>query len=257
MTLRALIVDDEPLAREKLRTLLGHEGDVEVVGECGDGLQAVASIERLAPDLVFLDVQMPEIDGFGVLEAIPRRRLPAIIFVTAYDRYALKAFEVHALDYLLKPFDRERFHGALDRARAELIGREGNGGAMGRRLLELLEQLHEERAYTSRFVVRESGRVYFVRVDEIEWIEAAGNYARIHVGPRDHLLRETMKMLEARLDPEKFLRIHRSMIVNVERIRQLEPSFHGEYEIVLASGARVTSSRGYSDRLKRLIGKSG
>ena len=252
MTLRALIVDDEPLARERIRSLLARESDVEVVGECGDGAGAVAAIERLGPDLVFLDVQMPEVDGFEVLEAIPRAKLPAVIFVTAYDRYALKAFEVHALDYLLKPFDRERFQRALDRARAE-VSRDASGGPVARRLLELLGSLEAQRKHAARLVVRESGRVFFLRVDEIDYIEAAGNYARVHVGKQSHLLRETMKTLEHRLDPARFVRIHRSTIANVDRIRQLQSIFRGDCVVVLADGTRLASGRGYSERLKRLV----
>ena len=251
-SIRALIVDDEPLARERVRTLLAAERDVELVGECGDGAEAVAAIERLAPDLVFLDVQMPEVDGFEVLQAIPAARLPAVIFVTAYDRYALKAFEVHALDYLLKPFDRERFGLALDRARGE-FARGDASGPIAKRLLELLEGLKSERRYAPRLVVRESGRVFFLDVAEIDWIEAVGNYARLHVGKRSHLLRETMKALESRLDPERFVRLHRSSIVNVERIRIVETTRRGDHGVVLADGTHLAASRGYAERLRKLM----
>jgi len=250
--LRALIVDDEPLARERVRTLLADESDVEVVGECADGGEAVAAIERLAPDLVLLDVQMPGVDGFEVLDAIPDARLPAVIFITAYDRYALRAFEVHALDYLLKPFDRERFGIALDRARRELA-RDEASEPVARRLLALLESIRAERRYPARLVVREAGRVFFLSVPEIDWIEAVGNYARIHVGKRSHLLRETMKSLERRLDPDRFVRLHRSRIANVERIRQLEANRRGDLVVVLADGTQLPSSRGYTERLRRLI----
>ena len=250
--IRALIVDDEPLARERVRTLLAGEADIELVGECGDGAEAVAAIERLTPDLLFLDVQMPEVDGFEVLEALPGPRLPAVIFITAYDRYALRAFDVHALDYLLKPFDRERFGLALDRARTELARPEA-GVSVTRRVLELLESFRSERRHAARLVVRESGRVFFLRAAEIDWIEAVGNYARLHVGPRSHLLRETMKALESRLDPEQFVRIHRSRIANVERIRQLESSRRGDYVVVLSDGTHLASGRGYTERLQRLI----
>ena len=252
--LRVLVVDDEPLARERVRTLLASETDVEVVGECADGAEAVAAIERLAPDLVLLDVQMPGVDGFDVLDAIPGDRLPAVIFVTAYDRYALKAFEVHALDYLLKPFDRERFGLALDRARRELARNEV-GGAAGHRLLALLEGIRVERRYPARLVVREAGRVFFLSVAEIDWIEAVGNYARIHVGKRSHLLRETMKSLERRLDPDRFVRLHRSSIANVDRIRRLESNRRGDVAVVLADGTQLASSRGYTERLRRLIAR--
>jgi len=250
VSLRVLIVDDEPLAREKLRTLLANEADIEVLGECPDGARALEAIEAHAPDLVFLDVQMPEVDGFAVLDAIDPERMPAVVFVTAYDQYALKAFEVHALDYLLKPFDRGRFHSALDRARSE-IARRADAAAAQRRLHALLDGLGRRRH--DRLIVRESGRVYFVRADEIDWIESAGNYARIHVGGRSHLLRETMKALADRLDPAEFVRIHRGTIVRIDRIRRLESGPHGEYVVVLADATQLTSSRSYSEELQRLI----
>lgn len=255
--LTALIVDDEPLARERIRTLLADEPDIDVVGECADGREAVAAISRRAPDLLFLDVQMPEIGGFEVLEAIGPDRVPAVIFVTAFDRHALRAFEVHALDYLLKPFDRERFHKAIERARGDLAsGQRAARGAIEPRLLALLEEFESSRKRVERLVIKSGGRVFFLRVGELDWIEAQGNYARLHVGRESHLLRETMKALESRLDPEGFVRIHRSVIVNVDRILELHPSFHGEYVITLVGGHRLTSSRGYSERLHQLLGRA-
>jgi two-component system LytT family response regulator len=250
--LRVLIVDDEPLAREKLRTLLQKEPDVEIAGECRDGAEAVTAIARITPDLVFLDVQMPEVDGFGVLEALPPRALPAVIFVTAYDRYALKAFEVHALDYLLKPFDRARFQKALFRARAELE-RDRRGGALDQRLRALLKDLNQKRPYAQRLVIREAGRVFFLRVEELDWIEAAGNYARLHAGGDTHLMRETMKALETRLDPDRFVRIHRAAIVNLDRVKELRPGFRGEYVVVLKGGREIISSRSQSERIRALL----
>jgi len=252
MSLRVLIVDDEALAREKLRTLLQGELDIELVGECGDGAAAVSAIGRLAPDLVFLDVQMPEVDGFGVLEALGPRTLPAVIFVTAYDKYALRAFEVRALDYLLKPFDRARFHKALARARTELE-RDRHGGALDRRLRTLLEDVTGQRRYARRLVIRDAGRVFFLRVEELDWIEAAGNYARLHVGGDTHLMRETMKALEARLDPDSFVRIHRAAIVNLDRVKELRSRFRGEYNVVLKDGREIASSRTQSERLRALL----
>jgi two-component system LytT family response regulator len=249
-TLRAVIVDDEPLARERLRTLLAEEPDIALIAECADGATAVTTIARERPDLVFLDVQMPECSGFDVLAALPRDLRFGLIFVTAYDRYALEAFEVHALDYLLKPFDRERFQRALGRMR-EQWAREERAAGLEQRLLSLLEA-HDARKGAERIMVRSRGRVFFLRTDAIDWIEAAGNYARVHVGREDHLLRETMKALETRLDPGLFVRIHRSAIVNVERIQELRPSFHGEYVVRLAGGTELTSSRGYSEGLRRL-----
>jgi len=219
--IRVLIVDDEPLARQRLRALVEAEPDLVVAGECGDGRQAVEAIRAHKPDLLFLDVRMPELDGFGVLEALAEEPRPAVIFVTAYDRFALKAFEVNALDYLLKPFDHERFAKALERAR-KLIGR-AQSEDVNQQLRTLLEDARGGRKYLDRVVIKSAARVFFLRVDEIDWVEAAGNYLKLHAGGEEHLLRETMGNLEARLDPTRFLRIHRSTIVNIERIRELQP----------------------------------
>ena len=248
--MRCLIVDDEPLARERLRGLLRDERDVEIAAECADGRKAVAAILKLEPDLVFLDVQMPGLDGFGVLEALPPESIPAVIFVTAYDQYALRAFDAQALDYLLKPFDRERFQKALARAREQL--RKRQAGTLEPRLLALLEQLEERKPYLERLVIKSAGRVYFLRTSEVDWIEAEGNYVRLHTGKEAHLLRETMNHLETRLDPQRFLRIHRSTIVNIERIKELHPWFKGEHVVILRDGARLTLGRAYRDRLKRI-----
>jgi two-component system LytT family response regulator len=251
--MRTLIVDDEPLARERLRTLIQQEPDIEVIGEAADGKQAVNAIAEHAPDLIFLDIQMPVIDGFGVLQAITDRPLPAIVFVTAYDQYALQAFEVHALDYLLKPFTARRFQKALQRARTELKRENGDDSPVERRLLNLLDDLGGERRYTRRIVVKSSGRIHFVKVDEIDWVEAEGNYVRLHIGASSHLLRETMKGMEAALDPERFIRIHRSTIVNTERIKELQPLFHGEYAVLLYDGTRLVASRGPENRLRKML----
>jgi len=250
--IRTLIVDDEPLARERLRALLGGEGDVEVVGECANGKTAVEAIESLKPDLVFLDVQMPVLDGLGVVEAVGAEEMPAVIFVTAYDRYALRAFEVHALDYLLKPFDRPRFQQAVQRAREQL--QRHKSAELNERLVALLEDSQTNRKPQDRLVIKAGGRVFFLKTEEIDWIEAAGNYARIHVGKESHLLRETMSALETRLDPEKFLRIHRSTIVNIERIQELQPWFHGDYVVILRDGTQLTLSRGYRQKIQEVFG---
>ncbi len=252
--IRALIVDDEPLARERIRTLLTGEPEIEVVGECGDGHKAVAAIRRHAPDLLFLDVQMPELDGFGVLQELGAQPLPVVVFVTAYDKYALRAFEVHALDYLLKPFDRERFYKTLTRARAQI--RQEKSGEVSERILALLADLKGAPKHLERLVIKSGGRVFFLRTEEIDWIEAAGNYVRLHTGGEEHLLRETMSKLEAQLDPGKFLRIHRSTIVNLERIQELQPAFHGDYVVLLRDGTRLTLSRSYRDKLQEVLGKS-
>jgi len=253
VSIRALVVDDEPLARQRLCRLLQEEPDVEIVGECADGGDAVATIRARRPDLIFLDVQMPVLDGFGVLEALGGDPLPAVIFVTAYDRYALRAFEYNALDYLLKPFDRERFRKALERARSHLGPDKEADRA--EQLLGAVEEFKSEGKALERLVIKSSGRVFFLRVEEIDWIEAAGNYVRLHVGKEAHLLRDTMSSLEARLDPKRFLRIHRSTMVNIERIQELQPLFHGDYVVILRNGAQLNLSRGYRQRLQEVFGK--
>jgi two-component system LytT family response regulator len=250
---RVLIVDDEPLARERLRMLLQDEQGIDVVGEAGDAATAAESIAALSPDLVFLDVQMPGATGFDVISAVGADKMPMVIFVTAYDRYALRAFEVHALDYLLKPFDRDRFRHALGRARRQLDGR--SSGDLERRLLAIVNDLKPSHGRVDRFVVKAGGRVFFVRADEIDWIEAAGNYVKLHVGNDTHLFRETMNAVEARLDADMFFRIHRSHIVNIERIRELQPWFNGEYVVFLKNGTRLTLSRGYREKLQERVGR--
>jgi two-component system LytT family response regulator len=252
--IRALIVDDEPLARERIRRFLARESDIELVGECSDGREAVESIRRLRPDLVFLDIQIPERDGFGVLEEIGAEELPSVIFVTAYDRYAIKAFDFHALDYLLKPYTGERFRRSVERAREQL--QRSKGGHIDERLISLLEHLKAEQKYLERLMVKTAGRVFFLRTDEIDWIEAEGNYVRLHVGREAHLLRETMNRLASRLDPEKFLRIHRSTLVHIERIKELQPMFGGEYTVVLRDGTQLTLSRSHRDKLLELFENS-
>jgi two-component system LytT family response regulator len=251
MTIRTLIVDDEPLARERLRTLLAAEPDVALVGECGDGQEAVRAIEEHQPDLVFLDIQMPELDGFGVLASIKPPRLPEVIFVTAFNQHALRAFEVHALDYLLKPFDRERFQTALERARTRLA--QARSGELNQKLTALLAEIRPEPKTTDRLAVKTSGKVLFVKTSDIDWIEAADNYVSLHVGAESHLLRETMGALEARLDPKQFLRISRSTIVNLERVKELQPMFHGDYTVILRNGTRLGLSRNYRDKLQALM----
>jgi two-component system, LytTR family, response regulator len=251
MTIRVCIADDEPLARERIRTLLEHEPDVRVVSECADGAEAIAEIQRERPDLVFLDVQMPVVDGFGVLRALDDEMIPSVIFVSAHDQYALQAFDVHALDYLLKPFNSHRFRKALSRARLEILKDQPAG--VSQRLLSLLEELQNGRKPQERLVLKTAGRVSFLKVDEIDWIEAEGNYVRLHVGATSHLLRETMKGMEAKLDSTRFLRIHRSTIVNADRIKELQPLFHGEYAVILRDGTRLTASRGPDNKLRRFL----
>jgi two-component system LytT family response regulator len=251
--MRTLVVDDEPLARERLRSLLQSEPDVEFLGECANGREAVEAIKNLKPDLLFLDVQMPVLDGLGVVEEIGAEQMPAVVFVTAYDRYALRAFEIHALDYLLKPFDRERFQQALRRARERV--QQTRSADVSERLVALLEDGGRGGPKPAeRLVIKTGGRVFFVKTEDVDWIEAAGNYARVHVGTEAHLLRETMNALEERLDAEKFLRIHRSTIVNIERIQELQPWFHGDYVVILHDGTQLTLSRGYRQKIQELFG---
>ena len=252
--IRAIIVDDEPLSRRGIRAHLKEERDVLIIAECGNGREAVRVIEEQAPDLIFLDVQMPELDGFGVLAAINVEVMPAIIFVTAYDQYALRAFEVHALDYLLKPFDTERFSRALERARAQIERRSISD--LSHRLQSLIDDLKTNQKYTERLVIKSAGRIFFLGVEEIDWVEAADNYVCLHTGSDTHLLRETMNSLESRLDPAEFLRVQRSTMINVRRIKELHPLFRGEYEIVLLDGTRLASGRGYRDRLHELFGNA-
>lgn len=246
-----MIVDDEELARDRVASLLAEQADVEIVGTCADGPSAVEAIERQRPDLVFLDVQMPGMDGFEVLASLDREHVPAVVFVTAHDAHAIRAFEIHALDFLLKPFDQARFEKALERARAQIA--RAAAPAIDSRLAQLLEELREERKYPERLIVKSSGRVFFVRTEDIDWVEASGNYVKIHTKGEGHLIRESMKNMEAKLDPKTFVRIHRSAIVNIDRIKELEPWFHGEYVVILRDGTRLTASRVFSDRLSAAI----
>lgn len=234
--IRAAIVDDEPLGRSRIRELLEHEGDIDVVAECGDARSATALIPVKRPDLLFLDVQMPRGSAFSILERLAGGHPPATIFVTAHHEYAARAFDFNAVDYLLKPFDRARFRASLDKAR-RLIGR-GEPG--------------EEQQ--SRFAVRTADRIYIVRIDEVDWIESAGNYVRLHAGSRTHLFRDSLMHFEQRLDLRRFVRIHRSTIVNVDRIAQLEPAFRREHIITLRDGTRLTLSAPYRKRLQAIVG---
>ena len=251
MQIRTLIVDDEPLARDRVKRFLRDEDDVEVLGECGNGLEAVEAIAREKPDLVFLDIQMPEKNGFEVIKSLHTKRLPTIIFVTAYDQYALQAFEVHALDYLLKPFNRERIKRALGRAREHIEHK--RLGNMDERLNSLLADLRVEKKYLDRLVVKAVGRVFFLKTDEVDWIEAAGNYVKLHIGRDSHMIRETMNGIEAKLDPAKFLRIHRSTVVNIDRIKELHPMFSGDYAVILRNGTELALSRNYRERFTELF----
>ena len=254
MKIKTLIVDDEPLARDKVKRFLRDEDDVEIVGECGNGKEALAAIKKLSPDLVFLDIQMPEMNGFQVLQSVGAAQMPAVIFATAYDQYAIQAFDVHALDYLLKPFNRERFRRAVERVREQISTNDAD--SLDKRLRALIADLKTEKKYLERLVIKSVGRVFFLKTKEIDWIEAAGNYVKLHVGRESHMLRETMNGLESKLDPDKFLRIHRSTLVNIDRIKEPHPLFSGDYTVMLQNGAELTLSRSYRDRLLELFEKS-
>jgi two-component system LytT family response regulator len=245
MNIRALIVDDEPLARKSIKRLLADEQDISVSGECGTGCEAIKLIQEASPDLLFLDIQMPEIDGFEVLHSIDVEQMPSVIFITAFDEHALKAFEVHALDYLLKPFKQERFKQALQRARAQLA--EGGARETAPGLTALLTKLRAEQSRLNRFMVKGSNRIVFVKATEVDWIESAANYALLHVGDKTHIVRETMHALELKLCPKTFQRISRSTIVNLERIKELQPMGKGQYVIILTTGKQLTMSRGIRD----------
>jgi two-component system LytT family response regulator len=250
MNIRTLIVDDESLARDRLRQLLEAEAGIEIVGECSDGSEAVAAIRKTTPDLVFLDIQMPELDGFGVLEAIGGQPMPVIVFVTAYDKFALRAFEVHAVDYLLKPFDRDRFQVALRHATEQ--ARNKAAGLHLEPQAAVLTQLRPPTKPLDRLAVKSGAHIVWVLLDEIDWIESADNYAELHVGSKSHLLRETLNALEERLPAEKFVRISRSAMVNPLRIKELRRMLYGGYEITLINGATLTLSRRYRDKLPLL-----
>jgi len=251
---RVLIVDDEPLARKRIRRMLGGEPDMSVVGECADGLTAVSAIKGLNPDLVFLDVQMPEMNGLEVIRAIGPRRLPALVFVTAYDTYALQAFEAEALDYLLKPFDSLRFRETLQRVRRRL-------GEDRDRLSEQISQMASRFGagpqYLQRLLVKMEDRMILVNVEEVDWLEAAGNYVCVHAGRQSHIVRDSLSHLESSLDPGRFARIHRSALVNMSRIRELRPHWHGDYRIILHSGQVLPLSRRYREALTEKLGIRG
>jgi two-component system, LytTR family, response regulator len=247
--IRALVVDDEPVARSHLRALLEDRGDVHVVDECGDGRTAVDRIRSLTPDLVLLDVQMPELDGLGVVRLIGADQMPPVVFVTAHDQHAVDAFEVHALDYVLKPVHRARFNGAIDRV-ISLI-RSGTPGNRSRLLAEAMERLAP--AGSERVAIKSGDRVLYLRIADIDWIEAADDLVRLHVGKAIHEHRATMTQIEQRLPPSKFLRIHRSTIVNVERIREFQPWFQGDWILVLADGTRLQSGKSFRKRIRELM----
>jgi two-component system LytT family response regulator len=256
MTLRVVVADDEPIGRQRLTRLLQAEPDTEVVAACADGEEAVEAIREHTPDLVLLDIQMPRLDGFEVVAALGQAHQPAVIFVTAHDQYAVRAFEIHAFDYLLKPVDQDRLREAMGWALSAT--RRGPQGSGTRRILTLLEELNaRDRARgRDRLVVRTPERAIFLRTETIDWIEAAGKFVHLHVGRATHALRESMAELEQELDPTRFLRISRSVIVNLDRIQEVQPWFQGDYVLILSDGTRLTSTRGYRENMRRLLGRS-
>jgi two-component system LytT family response regulator len=248
MSIRVLVVDDEALARKRIVDLLQQDSDVQIVGEVSNGAEALQLMQQEPPDLVFLDVQMPEGDGFELLEALGLENMPAVILVTAYDKYALKAFDIQAVDYLLKPFSENRFRQALQRAKEQISKNQQNVPGV-----KVLLQGTNGKKYPSRLVIKSSGKVLFIRTSEIDYVEAAGNYLSIAVGKESHLIRDTMQNFETRLDPEHFIRIHRSTVVNIDRVRELQPLFGGEYAVILRDGRQLTLSRTYRMRVQQLL----
>ena len=252
--IRTLIVDDERLARQKVRTLLADENDIEVVGECANGIEAVAAVRRYKPDLLLLDVEMPGADGFEVLQRLRSERLPMVVFVTAHDEYAVQAFEVEAVDYVMKPFDRRRFHDAVRRAKRHL---DEQGNEWEERILRLLERVvraGDPRKRLEHFAVKSRDRTFLLGVSDVDWIEAQGKYVRLHSGGAGYLLRESISDIEERLDSRKFLRIHRGTIVNVKRIQEMHHGFGGGMFVVLRDGTKLTMSRRYRARIREATG---
>lgn len=252
--IRTVIIDDVPLARERLKRCLAGDSEIEIVGECDNGQKAVTDIRSLAPDLIFLDVEMPALDGFGVLEALREKRAPAVIFVTAYNEYAIKAFEVNALDYLLKPVDCERLSKAVERAKSRLaqVTRKDDFDS---RVRAMLEDIKTGSKYVKRLTIKLTGRTILLPTDEIDWIETHGNYLKIYAGRESHLIRGTMQALETKLDPEKFVRVHRSAIVNVEKIKEMYPRSNGDQDLVLRNGQQLMLSRSYRDKFFAALGE--
>jgi two-component system LytT family response regulator len=256
MTVRVVVADDEPIGRQRLIRLLQAEPDTEVVAACADGEEAVEAIREHLPDVVLLDIQMPQLDGFEVVAALGEAQQPSVIFVTAHDQYALRAFEVRAFDYLLKPVEADRLRLAMDRATT--TQQRSAQGSVTRRILTLLEEINarERGRGRDRLVVRTPERAFFLRADSVDWIEAAGKVVHLHVGRTVHALRESMAELEQELDPTRFVRVSRSVIVNLDRIQEIQPWFQGDYVLILADGTRLTSTRGYRDNMRKLLGRS-
>jgi two-component system LytT family response regulator len=250
MSIKALIVDDEPLARDRIREMLKEHPEIEVIGEARNGKEAIDSIATHNPDLVFLDVQMPDLDGFDVLQNLNVKQIPLIIFVTAYDQHALRAFDVHAVDYLTKPFDRKRFAEAIAQAKVFMKGAKEPDTA---RILSMLQELRSGSRYLERFAVKNGETVFFVRAEDVDAIEAQGNYVRLSVANSSHLLRDTLNNIESQINPRRFVRIHRRTIVNIDRVKEVQTWARGEYRVVLSTGARYTLSRGYRQHFEKVV----
>jgi two-component system LytT family response regulator len=251
--IRVLVADDELLARKFIRRMLKQDPEVDIIAECSNGAEAVATIRKEKPDLVFLDVQMPEMDGFSVLDAVRLDHLPEIVFTTAYESYAIRAFELHALDYLLKPFDQVRFKAALKYAKERFHSQHVEDKRL--QVGTLLESIRAQQEYLDRIIIRADGRITFLHTREIDWIEADDKYVHLHTGKGARMVRQTLAAIEGQLDPKKFLRVHRSAMVNVDRIKELQPLFNGEHSLILEDGKRLTLSRKYKDKLFELLGK--
>lgn len=252
--LRTMIIDDEPLARTRVREKLQGDDEIEIIAECGDGREAIAAINTETPDLIFLDVQMPELDGFAVLQALPPEKLPLVIFMTAYDQYAVRAFDVFALDYLLKPFNSDRLARAVARAKTKIRNQQHTD--LSERTQALLDELGKTSRYLERLVIKKTGSIFLLKTSEIDWIEAEDNYVRLHQSNESHLLRETISNLETQLDPKRFVRIHRGTIINVDRIRELRPWFGKDFRVVLEDGTELSLSRNYREKVEQLLGRS-
>ena len=250
MRIKALIVDDEPLARDRIREMLKEHPEVEVIAEARNGQEAIEAVANQNPDLVFLDVQMPDLDGFSVLQNLDVQKIPLIIFVTAYDQHALRAFDVHAVDYLTKPFDRKRFAEAIDHAKVYMKGAKEPDTA---RILSMLQEIRAGERYLERFAIKNGETVFFVRAEDVDAIEAQGNYVRLSLAGSSHLLRDTLNNVESQINPRMFVRIHRRTIVNIDRVKEVQTWARGEYRVVLFTGAHYTLSRGYRQHFEKFI----
>jgi two-component system LytT family response regulator len=251
--IRVLLVGDEAATRQTLREIIQTLPEMKIVGECANGIEVVTLIKEQPVDLIILDVEMPEANGFAALEIIPAEQLPLVIFITTHERYAVRAFDFNAIDFVLKPFNRERFEKALLRARKQLLHESSQ--TLDRQMFFILRAIKAKTDYAERFIVKTNGHMFFIKTEDIDWIEAEGNYVSLHSGKEAHLLRDTISALESQLDPKKFLRVHRSTIINLDRVKELQSWFHGDYRIIMQTGKELMLSRSYRDRLSGLFGR--